>query len=66
MTYNDVRALLERLGIEKHIRAEITASVGLTDVINEDRMMKLERKGLLTKNIWQVWPMKMPRSYHKK
>lgn len=41
MTYNDVRALLERLGIEKHIRAEITASVGLTDVINEDRMMKL-------------------------
>ena len=31
------------MGVEKHLRTEMTAAVGLTDVINEDRMQKLER-----------------------
>ena len=44
MTYNDVKTLLERMGVEKYLRTEMTAAVGLTDVINEDRMQKLERK----------------------
>lgn len=43
MTYIDIKNLLERMGVEKHLRTEMTAAVGLTDVINEDRMQKLER-----------------------
>lgn len=41
MTYNDIKTLLERMGVEKHLRSEMTAAVGLTDVINEDKMQKL-------------------------
>ena len=48
MAYNDIKNLLERLGVEKHLRTEMTAAVGLTDVINEDRMQKLERNCTLS------------------
>ena len=34
--------MLEKIGLEKDLKTELTNAVGVIDVINEDRMQKIE------------------------